>query len=191
MELLQILSMLFNFWNERLATQNGWLMTLLCLVCKHKTLMFRGTFVFNKWGARAIEMPSQCRGPFHSWAMCDAGGLNYLLHSRRPPCTLPLCSTQPSTQSTSRQEAGPLLRGSRICSETTAAGHSTHPPLDTLSSPSSPPLVKNANTEAALHCGFHWICLALKGFVNIAGPTRILLLEPLSRDVCRWHMASS
>ncbi len=26
--------------------------------------MFRGTFVFNKWGARAIEMPSQCRAPF-------------------------------------------------------------------------------------------------------------------------------
>ncbi len=97
-------------------------MTSLCLVFKHKTLMFRGTFVFNKWGARAIEMPSQCELPFHSRAMCVAGGLNYLLHSHQPPFTSPPCSTQPPIQSTSRQEAGPLLRGSRICSGTTAAG---------------------------------------------------------------------
>ncbi len=84
--------------------------------------MFRGTFVFNKWGARAIEMPSQCRAPFSfkGRVCCRRPELSAAL----PSTPLHLSTLFHTTANTKHftPGGGPLLRGSRICSGTTAAG---------------------------------------------------------------------
>lgn len=136
-----------------------------------------------------MRCPHNAELPFHSRAMCVAGGLNYMPHSHQPPFTSPPCSTQPPIQSTSRQEVGPLLRGSRICSGTTAAGsfNSSTPrlPLVTLVTTSRQ---KNTNTEAAFHCRLRRDCLPFKSFVNAPDPTLIPLLGVkgvLLQDICQ------
>lgn len=168
-------------------------MTSLCLVFKHKTLMFRGTFVFNKWGARAIEMPSQCRAAFSfkGHVCCRRPELSAAL----PSTPLHLSTLFHTTANTKHFTPGgwPVTPGVTDlqwdhCCRVIQLFHPSTPSCH----PRHNLLPKNANTEAAFHCRLRRDCLPLKSFVNAPDPTLIPLLGVkgvLSRDMCQWHMA--
>lgn len=136
-----------------------------------------------------LRCPHNAEVPFHSRAMCVAGGLNDLLHSHQPP--LHLCTLFHTTTNTKHFTPGgwPVTPGVTDlqwdhCCRVIQLFHPSTPSCH----PRHHLKPKNANTEAAFLCRPRRDCLPLKSFVNAPNPTLIPSLGVkgvLSRDMCQ------